>query len=519
MAIVVGEGGGIPLRLTRRSFVKSLLGGPALLAPGRRARAAGVSTTLKIHQATRNTWLGALGEALPKLGKPAPPFKAYDGYPRIELPQSRRAMSATLMDALTRTEPSNAAAPLTIDEVGRLLFLANGVTGQSVSGRDRTSLRAAPSAGALYSNEVYLAAERTAGVDPGVYYYDVLGDALVLIRPGAPAQIMGRALEQRQDAGAAAWIVLTNVFERYRWRYANRGYRYALIDSGHIGENIRLAAEAVGCAARRVERFADDVIHDLLAVDGRREAVCSIHAIRHTPERGARIRTLAPALPTKREGLDVVERYHETTKLITLPSRASETSAPHAQRERRTISRGEPDPTASLDAVIRKRRSAAQFQDRPISTDHMAFLTTTAGAPLPQNALDLLVILHRAQGFEPGLYRYDASRDRLELMRSGDLREPLARVSLGQRKAAQAGAAFLVVADLEAAVRDRGERVYRDLLIDAGALAQRLYLAAETVGLAARNLAAFTDDALNDLAGLDGRRRVALHLTVVGRGH
>ena len=41
-----------------------------------------------------------------------------------------------------------------------------------------------------------------------------------------------------------AAILLSNVFERYSWKYANRGYRYALIDSGHIGENLRLAARS-----------------------------------------------------------------------------------------------------------------------------------------------------------------------------------------------------------------------------------------------------------------------------------
>ena len=43
-----------------------------------------------------------------------------------------------------------------------------------------------------------------------------------------------------------------------------------------------------------------------------------------------------------------------------------------------------------------------------------------------------------------------------------------------------------------------------------------VYLAAEAQGLAARNLAAFTDKKLNDLLGLDGRRRAVLHLTMLG---
>ena len=54
------------------------------------------------------------------------------------------------------------------------------------------------------------------------------------------------------------------------------------------------------------------------------------------------------------------------------------------------------------------------------------------------------------------------------------------------------------------------------LLIESGAVGQRIYLAANAAGLAARNLAAFRDDDLNALLGLDGRNRAVLHLTLSG---
>ena len=54
------------------------------------------------------------------------------------------------------------------------------------------------------------------------------------------------------------------------------------------------------------------------------------------------------------------------------------------------------------------------------------------------------------------------------------------------------------------------------LIHAAGAIGQRIYLAAEPTGLAARNLAAFRDDELNALLGLDGRREAVLHLTMLG---
>ncbi len=73
-----------------------------------------------------------------------------------------------------------------------------------------------------------------------------------------------------------------------------------------------------------------------------------------------------------------------------------------------------------------------------------------------------------------------------------------------------------MVADLARAAAEGGRR-YRDLLIDAGAMGQRIYLAAEAVGLAARNLAAYLDDELDRVLGLDPERERVIHLTLRGR--
>jgi nitroreductase len=89
----------------------------------------------------------------------------------------------------------------------------------------------------------------------------------------------------------------------------------------------------------------------------------------------------------------------------------------------------------------------------------------------------------------------------------------LVRACLFQGRAGSAAVAFTWVAELRGA---GGERFYRERLLEAGAAAQRLYLAAESLGLAARNLAAFFDDSLNDLLELDGRTRAVVHLTLLG---
>ena len=101
--------------------------------------------------------------------------------------------------------------------------------------------------------------------------------------------------------------------------------------------------------------------------------------------------------------------------------------------------------------------------------------------------------------------------------RRGCRRGDMAETCLGQDKAGSCAAALFMIAPLRDAHQEAGARSYRDLLIEAGAIGQRIYLAAEAVGLAARNLASFRDDELNDLLGLDGVERAVVHMTLVGQ--
>jgi nitroreductase len=73
-----------------------------------------------------------------------------------------------------------------------------------------------------------------------------------------------------------------------------------------------------------------------------------------------------------------------------------------------------------------------------------------------------------------------------------------------------------MIGRLRQAALHYGERSYRDVLIEAGRIGERVYLAAEALDLRARNLAAFLDEDLDELIGADGRERSVVHLTMVG---
>ena len=221
-------------------------------------------------------------------------------------------------------------------------------------------------------------------------------------------------------------------------------------------------------ARRRPPRFAGKPLAALLGVDGREEAVCAVHLVGTAPGPARQVDPGTPAM--------------------------------------------------TVHAAIRTRRSARRFEPRELArADLLAVLALARShAALHRSAkLDLYAVVHRVADTPAGVHRYEAETGRLALIRRGELSGALVRACLGQEKTGAAAAALVGVARLS---ETDDALDYRDVLIDAGATAQRIYLGAEALGLTARNLAAYYDDELDALLGLDGKRQVAVHLTAVGAG-
>jgi SagB-type dehydrogenase family enzyme len=136
-------------------------------------------------------------------------------------------------------------------------------------------------------------------------------------------------------------------------------------------------------------------------------------------------------------------------------------------------------------------------------------------AAIPGDFIQLYLYAHRVDGLEPGVYRLWRERAELELVKRGDQRVAAAGLSLGQDLAGNACVAFSMIGDLERAFRTHGDRGYRYVHFEAGAIGQRLYLAAEALGLRATGIGAFFDDQVNrylDLAPEQGQ--VVYHFAI-----
>jgi len=170
------------------------------------------------------------------------------------LPPPRTEGSLSLEEALKqrRSVRTYADRPLTLEEVGQLLWAAQGVNRPE-------GYRTAPSAGALYPLEVYLADAE------GVWHYRPQGHELELWRPGdrRPA-LCPAALSQDAVCHAPAVFVITAVFARTAGKYGERAPRYVWLEAGHAAQNLLLQAVALGLGAVPIGAFYDDKVQAAL---------------------------------------------------------------------------------------------------------------------------------------------------------------------------------------------------------------------------------------------------------------
>jgi len=196
----------------------------------------------------------------------------------INLPQAEKNIVAPLNELLKTRCSVRDYQPkaLELNQLSELLWATNGKqrAGQGFS------YRTAPSAGALYPLETYLIVNRVAGLDSGVYQYSVMEHSLRRIRCGDCTEaVASAALDQTMCAEAGVVFAWTAVFERSKWKYKQRAYRYVYLDAGHIAQNLALAAVGLGLGSCQIAALYDDEVNQLLAVDGVEESIVYMSSV------------------------------------------------------------------------------------------------------------------------------------------------------------------------------------------------------------------------------------------------
>jgi len=225
----------------------------------------------------RKFWIFTQNRYLPeppqRRGIPQPPLELpYDPSAElIQLPDPRKIPRHPfdLWQAMEQrtTLRSYSGESLSIEDLALLLWVTQGV--KEVTSRPIT-MRIVPSAGARHAFECFLLVNRVSGLEPGIYRYLSLKHALIVydLSSDANQRITTACGNQQHIADSAVTFLWVAVPERMYWRYTERGYRYLLLDAGHVCQNLYLAAEGLGCGVCAIGAYDDKALNQALNLDG-----------------------------------------------------------------------------------------------------------------------------------------------------------------------------------------------------------------------------------------------------------
>jgi SagB-type dehydrogenase family enzyme len=207
-------------------------------------------------------------------------YKSYPSSKTVQLPSQLQEATIRFTEVLGRRKSIRAfsSQPLSKNDLAFLLWASTGIQ-RTEHGYE---FRTAPSAGALYPIETYIAANNVEDVASGIYHYNIKNHLLEEIKTGNfGVDLAHAALDQKMCATASVAFIWTAVFGRSKWKYAQRAYRYIYLDAGHVAENLALAVASITCGSCQVGAFFDDEINSIVGIDGTEESSICLSVVGH----------------------------------------------------------------------------------------------------------------------------------------------------------------------------------------------------------------------------------------------
>jgi len=208
---------------------------------------------------------------------------AYKSYPSERVIQLSRQFPDESLPFIVilkkrRSFRSFSPEPLHVADLSFLLWASTGIQ-RSKQGFD---YRTVPSAGALYPIETYVIINKVEGLEKGLYHYNIQSHALERLKLGDFGEETAHAaLEQEVCIEAPVVFIWTAVFERSKWKYGQRAYRYVYLDAGHIAQSLALSATSIGLGSCQIGAFFDEEINEIVGVDGVEESAVYLSVVGH----------------------------------------------------------------------------------------------------------------------------------------------------------------------------------------------------------------------------------------------
>jgi len=191
-------------------------------------------------------------------------------------------------------------------------------------------------------------------------------------------------------------------------------------------------------------------------------------------------------------------------------------------------------PPYDLLKAINDRVSVRAYSEEPLSLDELSYLLwctqgikrvsdrpatlRTVPSAGSRHPFETYLLVNNVETLEPGLYKYSALDHKLALVsQKADLADGLTDACLRQAMVKNSAVTFFWVAVVYRTFWRYVERGYRYMHLDVGHVCQNLYLAVEPMAAGCCGIAAFDDEKLSALLGVDGEKRMPIYVATVGK--
>jgi len=184
--------------------------------------------------------------------------------------------------------------------------------------------------------------------------------------------------------------------------------------------------------------------------------------------------------------------------------------------------------TISIEIALSRRRSIRSYKQDPVTLSEISQLlwaaqgitnpdglrtAPSAGALYP---MELYIIAGNIENLPTGIYKYQTGKHRLEKILEGDKRAELRSAALGQSPIQQAPATIIIAAVYERVTNKYGERGIRYVHMEAGHIAQNIYLQAEVLDIGAVAIGGFEDNSIKEVVLMQPNEK-PLYLMPIGK--
>ena len=351
----------------------------------------------------------------------------------------------------------------------KLIYNSLGITAKKVYPNVEYHLRVNPSAGALYPNEVYFQSRNSSDIDDGIYHYDSSSNSIELLY-----EIKDEGLEpylNYKSKQNGLIFLISSVYYRSSWKYKNRGFRYCLLDAGHILGSLEASSYTLSKPYEILYDFDKESLNKIFAFKNDEFFTSAFLVTFNTNKEVKNINMNFEYINPTGEFIEneLIENAYKQSLKIVDKKEQKDSAAFNYNKD-------------VLEEIILKRRSIREFSKGSMSKIEFEMILRNITQKIKSDCdeeVEIYYVINRVKDMILGLYKDE------KLIKEGDFKEKAGYLCLEQDLGKSSAVTFFLTTN---------SNNYQAVYQKAGIIGHRLYLASNYLGYGCSGIGAYYDD-------------------------